>query len=194
MKNRKYLRKWLSLGRMRESLFISQSLFGICCAVALSLWITKTFVNCFSSCFSAVAIVCDDFFVPTLEGISEKLELSEDVAGATFMAAGSSAPELFSSIAGVALNSDVGVGTITGWVVGRREGKEEVGAWKREGMRKTPDSIVWRSCFGIFCGDELFDQNSSVTTWFKSTLSLSHTHTHRAWDLISGPDGVKVQK
>ena len=47
--------------------------------------------------FLGIAIVCDDFFVASLEAISENLQLSEDVAGATFMAAGSSAPELFSS-------------------------------------------------------------------------------------------------
>ena len=46
----------------------------------------------------AIAIICDDFFVPSLEAISEKLDLSEDVAGATFMAAGSSAPELLLKI------------------------------------------------------------------------------------------------
>ena len=32
--------------------------------------------------------ICDDFFVPVLEIISEKFHLSNDVAGATFMAAG----------------------------------------------------------------------------------------------------------
>ena len=53
--------------------------------------------------------------MPSLEAISEKLDLSEDVAGATFMAAGSSAPELFTSVAGVAADSDVGVGTIVGY-------------------------------------------------------------------------------
>lgn len=67
--------------------------------------------------FVALAVVCDDFFVPSLEAISEKLDLSEDVAGATFMAAGSSAPELFTSIAGVTADSDVGVGTIVGSAV-----------------------------------------------------------------------------
>jgi Ca2+/Na+ antiporter len=66
--------------------------------------------------FSALAIVCDEFFVPSLEAISEKLDLSEDVAGATFMAAGSSAPELFTSVVGVTVDSDVGVGTIVGYV------------------------------------------------------------------------------
>lgn len=61
-----------------------------------------------------MAVVCDDFFVPSLEVISEKMQLSEDVAGATFMAAGSSAPELFTSLMGVLQETDVGVGTIVG--------------------------------------------------------------------------------
>uniref|UniRef100_A0A8D2PQV8 Solute carrier family 24 member 4 n=1 Tax=Zosterops lateralis melanops TaxID=1220523 RepID=A0A8D2PQV8_ZOSLA len=67
--------------------------------------------------FYALAIVCDDFFVPSLEKICEKLHLSEDVAGATFMAAGSSTPELFASVIGVFItHGDVGVGTIVGMV------------------------------------------------------------------------------
>ncbi|KAM3601475.1 uncharacterized protein V6R79_013439 [Siganus canaliculatus] len=68
--------------------------------------------------FYALAIVCDDYFVPSLEKISENLNLSEDVAGATFMAAGSSAPELFTSLIGVFITKgDVGVGTIVGSAV-----------------------------------------------------------------------------
>ncbi|XP_058256065.1 sodium/potassium/calcium exchanger 4a isoform X2 [Hemibagrus wyckioides] len=68
--------------------------------------------------FLALAIVCDDYFVTSLEKICEKLHMSEDVAGATFMAAGSSAPELFASIIGVFItHGDVGVGTIVGSAV-----------------------------------------------------------------------------
>uniref|UniRef100_A0A3B4AKG3 Sodium/calcium exchanger membrane region domain-containing protein n=1 Tax=Periophthalmus magnuspinnatus TaxID=409849 RepID=A0A3B4AKG3_9GOBI len=68
--------------------------------------------------FCALALVCDDYFVPSLEKICERLDLSEDVAGATFMAAGSSAPELFTSVIGVFITKgDVGVGTIVGSAV-----------------------------------------------------------------------------
>ncbi|RWS17735.1 sodium/potassium/calcium exchanger 2-like isoform X1 [Dinothrombium tinctorium] len=68
--------------------------------------------------FVALAIVCDEFFVPSLEVITERLGISEDVAGATFMAAGGSAPELFTSIIGVFISKDdVGVGTIVGSAV-----------------------------------------------------------------------------
>ncbi|KAI2662126.1 Sodium/potassium/calcium exchanger 3 [Labeo rohita] len=75
-------------------------------------------VLCAVYMFYALAIVCDDYFVPSLEKISENLQLSEDVAGATFMAAGSSAPELFTSLIGVFITKgDVGVGTIVGSAV-----------------------------------------------------------------------------
>ncbi|XP_014674615.1 PREDICTED: sodium/potassium/calcium exchanger 3-like isoform X2 [Priapulus caudatus] len=48
----------------------------------------------------------------------QRLNIGEDVAGATFMAAGSSAPELFTSIIGVFIaKGDVGVGTIVGSAV-----------------------------------------------------------------------------
>ena len=68
--------------------------------------------------FWGLAIVCDDYFVTSLEDISEALNLSPDVAGATFMAAGSSAPELFTSLMGVfAVKNDVGIGTIVGSAV-----------------------------------------------------------------------------
>ncbi|XP_026213739.1 sodium/potassium/calcium exchanger 3 isoform X2 [Anabas testudineus] len=75
-------------------------------------------VLCAIYMFHALAIVCDVYFVPSLEKVSENLELSQDVAGATFMAAGSSAPELFTSLIGVFITKgDVGVGTIVGSAV-----------------------------------------------------------------------------
>ncbi|KAM6941103.1 sodium/potassium/calcium exchanger 3-like [Lycodopsis pacificus] len=75
-------------------------------------------VLCTIYMFCALALVCDDYFVPSLDKLCERLQLSEDVAGATFMAAGSSAPELFTSIIGVFITKgDVGVGTIVGSAV-----------------------------------------------------------------------------
>ncbi|XP_067275302.1 sodium/potassium/calcium exchanger 5 [Pseudorasbora parva] len=66
----------------------------------------------------AVSIVCDDYFLPSLEVISERLGLSQDVAGATFMAAGSSAPELVTAFLGVFVTKgDIGVSTIMGSAV-----------------------------------------------------------------------------
>ena len=63
--------------------------------------------------FLGLAIVCDDYFVPTLESISEALKLDDDVAGATFMAVGSSTPELFTSLIAVFITKDdIGVGQL----------------------------------------------------------------------------------
>ncbi len=67
--------------------------------------------------FYLLAKVCDDYFVGSLDKIAKKLKMSSDVAGATLMAVGSSAPELFVSI--IALlkpgnHEAVGMGTIVG--------------------------------------------------------------------------------
>lgn len=66
--------------------------------------------------FVALAKVCDEYFVSSLDIIARKLKLSEDVAGATFMAIGTSAPEFFT--AAIALtkigSENVGAGTIVG--------------------------------------------------------------------------------
>jgi len=67
--------------------------------------------------FVGIAIVCDELFVPALEVVAEQLELSNDVAGATLMAAGGSAPELATAFVGTFKRSDVGFGTIVGSAV-----------------------------------------------------------------------------
>lgn len=53
-------------------------------------WVMFSF-SLLASCFlyfSFWAIICDEYFVPALEVIAEELQVSEDVAGATLMAAG----------------------------------------------------------------------------------------------------------
>lgn len=73
---------------------------------------------CMVYIFIGIAEVCGSYFEPSLENISTYLGLSKDVAGATFMAAGSSAPEFFTSMVGTFIaKSDVGVGTIVGSAV-----------------------------------------------------------------------------
>ncbi len=65
-----------------------------------------------------LSLVTDEFFIKSLDQISARWKLPSNVAGASLMAAGSSAPEL--SIAILSLfkeggaHSDVGVGTIVG--------------------------------------------------------------------------------
>lgn len=61
---------------------------------------------------------CDEYFESSLEELCEVMSLKPDVAGATWMAAGGSAPELFTSFMGVFVaKSDVGIGTIVGSAV-----------------------------------------------------------------------------
>eukprot|EP01062_Namystynia_karyoxenos_P065865 TRINITY_DN59915_c0_g1_i1.p1 TRINITY_DN59915_c0_g1~~TRINITY_DN59915_c0_g1_i1.p1 ORF type:complete len:884 (+),score=293.61 TRINITY_DN59915_c0_g1_i1:87-2654(+) len=69
--------------------------------------------------FAGVAVVTDAYFTPALEAISNALGLSEDVAGATFLAAASSAPEFFTSLADTFASdgSGLGIGTIVGSAV-----------------------------------------------------------------------------
>ncbi|XP_015594926.1 probable sodium/potassium/calcium exchanger CG1090 isoform X2 [Cephus cinctus] len=68
--------------------------------------------------FLGLAIVCDDYFISSLDRICEELRLSPDVAGATFMAAGSSAPELATVVIGVFFaQDDIGVSGVIGSAV-----------------------------------------------------------------------------
>jgi K+-dependent Na+/Ca+ exchanger-like protein len=71
--------------------------------------------------FLGLAIICDEFFVPALEIMVEKYDVDDDVAGATFMAAGGSAPELFTAMVSTFVAppsaSDTGFGTIVGSAV-----------------------------------------------------------------------------
>lgn len=68
--------------------------------------------------FYLMAIVSEDFFVPAIDRIAKKLNLSSDASGATLLAIGSSAPEFFTALFAVwgvsGAGSDVGAGTIVG--------------------------------------------------------------------------------
>lgn len=64
--------------------------------------------------FLVIAITCDEYLVPALDVMVQRFEISPAIAGATFMAAGGSAPELFVSLIGTMYGSDIGVGTVVG--------------------------------------------------------------------------------
>eukprot|EP00177_Eucheuma_denticulatum_P004788 GFKZ01008698.1.p1 GENE.GFKZ01008698.1~~GFKZ01008698.1.p1 ORF type:complete len:598 (+),score=63.76 GFKZ01008698.1:594-2387(+) len=94
--------------------------YGDLCASGFrsQLWLLALLIPGVVFLFVGLAIITDDYFVAALERICERLKLSEDVAGATFMAAGSSTPEFFASLLGVFVTEDtVGVGTIVGSAV-----------------------------------------------------------------------------
>ncbi len=67
--------------------------------------------------FYVLAIICDKYFVKSLEVLAEKLKMNSEMAGATLMAVGSSAPELFTSLFAVFKSTEslsLGAGTIVG--------------------------------------------------------------------------------
>lgn len=66
--------------------------------------------------FYLLAKVCDQYFVKSLDIIAQKWKLSDDVAGATLMAVGSSAPEFFTALIALTKvgSEQVGAGTIVG--------------------------------------------------------------------------------
>ncbi|WP_339138517.1 MAG: calcium/sodium antiporter [Candidatus Electrothrix sp. GW3-4] len=68
-----------------------------------------------------LAIMTDEYFIPSLDHISGLLNIPSNVAGASLMAMGSSAPELAIALTalfeGSGEHSDVGIGTIVGSAV-----------------------------------------------------------------------------
>ncbi len=67
--------------------------------------------------FYLLAEVSDRYFIPALDKIAQRFNMSHDMAGATLMAIGSSAPELFVAIIALVRPGDhsvIGIGTIVG--------------------------------------------------------------------------------
>jgi K+-dependent Na+/Ca+ exchanger-like protein len=70
-------------------------------------------------CFYLLAILTEEFFVPAIDILAQRLKLSSDASGATLLAMGSSAPEFFTSLVAVlglagAGFEDIGAGAIVG--------------------------------------------------------------------------------
>ncbi|XP_054159483.1 sodium/potassium/calcium exchanger 4-like isoform X2 [Oppia nitens] len=69
------------------------------------------------SCLS-ITLLCDSYFVPSLEFIGNYLHLSPDITGALFTPLGTAGPEVFSSIVGVFVTEgNIGTGAIIGSAV-----------------------------------------------------------------------------
>ncbi|MDH5751090.1 MAG: calcium/sodium antiporter, partial [Deltaproteobacteria bacterium] len=67
--------------------------------------------------FYALHRITDSYFVQSLEMIASRMNMTSDIAGASLMAIGSSAPELFTSLLALVKSmelADLGAGTIVG--------------------------------------------------------------------------------
>ena len=108
---------------VENSRYLSESVNGsVNCADITTAdpgWLVIFYVIGVLYTFLAIAIVCDEYFVEALEVISDEdhMNLDRDVAGATLMAAGGSAPELFTNLFGTFDQSEIGIGTIVGSAV-----------------------------------------------------------------------------
>jgi len=79
-------------------------------------WVVYPFIMLYS--FYILAKICDGHLTTALEFIVDRIQISEDVAGATFLAMASSAPELFTSIISTfVVLSATGVANIVGSAV-----------------------------------------------------------------------------
>eukprot|EP01060_Flectonema_neradi_P004694 TRINITY_DN13077_c2_g1_i1.p1 TRINITY_DN13077_c2_g1~~TRINITY_DN13077_c2_g1_i1.p1 ORF type:complete len:672 (+),score=118.52 TRINITY_DN13077_c2_g1_i1:47-2062(+) len=69
-------------------------------------------------CFLALAMVCDDYLVASLETLCKRWGIREDIAGCTFMAFGSAAPEIIvnavATIKASEGSTDLGISAIIG--------------------------------------------------------------------------------
>ena len=105
--------------------------------------------------FAAIGGVADRFFAPAVERIAKRLKLSEDVAGATLLALGGAAPDIFTQAAAIAesatpdarlaISESVGAGLFVATVGKALAVLVGLGAGARrgdKGSRKTPTGVV----------------------------------------------------
>mmetsp|Transcript_64751 Transcript_64751/g.189877 ORF Transcript_64751/g.189877 Transcript_64751/m.189877 type:complete len:715 (-) Transcript_64751:86-2230(-) len=64
--------------------------------------------------FWGMGYVCDVYFVRTIEVISERFQIPDDVAGATLMALGCNGPEMALNTIAIFKPSDIGIGAVVG--------------------------------------------------------------------------------
>lgn len=129
--------------------------------------------------FCGLAVITDEYFVPALERICECLSLSDDVAGATFMAAGSSAPELFTSfLSTLGAGDDLGVGTIVGSAVFNICVIVGVSAFFAKGSRALDPRPLARDAFfyamsvGVMLLVLLAPGSSGKATWWEGLIMV----------------------
>ncbi|CAE7580928.1 Slc24a2 [Symbiodinium natans] len=120
--------------------------------------------------------VCDVYFAGAIDLLCDAWSLTPDVAGATWMAAGGSAPEFFTSMVGATIaQNDVGFGTIVGsavfnvlFVIGLcgyvAKGNIELTWWP-----------LFRDCTYYICSLGVlasFTYNQTITAWEAVILFL----------------------
>ncbi|KAL2727393.1 sodium/potassium/calcium exchanger 4-like [Vespula maculifrons] len=126
-------------------------------------------------CFLLTAFVCNDYLLPALDCICSGLNISADVAGATFLATASCFPELFVSVVGTFLTeSDLGVGTVVGSAVFNTFATTACGALSAIKGIQLEWQILSRDCiiYVISVGSLVLVMWDGLITWYEATIFM----------------------
>ena len=99
-------------------------------------------VAAFAASFVGLAIVCDDHMVVALETLCVRWNVPEDVAGASFLAVGSAAPEIVINAIGVYKAHRVGAGGETTSAAAQREANSALQLGLSELFRRSSTSYA----------------------------------------------------
>ncbi len=131
----------------------------------------------FVYCFAGLAIVCDDHLVVSLETLCVRWEVREDIAGASFMAFGSAAPEII--VNAVSTIKAAGQHTegekMTDFQIEQAGSATSLGVGAIIGSGIIAFSLIPGTC-GIFAGQTLFLKRRpllrDVTTYTTALICL----------------------
>ncbi|XP_076245998.1 sodium/potassium/calcium exchanger 4 [Calliopsis andreniformis] len=126
-------------------------------------------------CFVLTAMVCHDYLLPSLDFICIAMNISTDVAGATFLAMASCFPELFVNIIGTFLTeSDLGVGTAVGSAVFDTFATPACGALMALHAIPLEWRILSRDCtmYVISVGTLVIVTWDRIIVWYEATILL----------------------
>ncbi|XP_076279104.1 sodium/potassium/calcium exchanger 4 [Lasioglossum baleicum] len=126
-------------------------------------------------CFLITAFVCHNYLLPSLDRICNKMNISTDVAGATFLAMASSLPEMFVNLIGTFLTeSDLGVGTVVGSAVFDTFATPAVGALAAFHAVPLQWRVLTRDCavYIISVGALVIVIWDGIIVWYEAVILL----------------------
>ncbi|XP_076659081.1 sodium/potassium/calcium exchanger 5 [Halictus rubicundus] len=126
-------------------------------------------------CFLITAFVCHNYLLPSLDRICVKMNISTDVAGATFLAMASSLPEMFVNVVGTFLTkSDLGVSTVVGSAVFDTFATPAVGALAALHAVPLQWRVLTRDCamYIISVGTLVIVIWDGIIVWYEATVLL----------------------
>ena len=127
-------------------------------------------------CFVLTAMVCHSYLLPSLDRICVSMNISTDVAGATFLAMASSFPEMFVNVIGTFLTeSDLGVGTVVGSAVFDTFATPACGALTALHAIPLEWRILSRDCimYVISVGVLVIIMWDGLIIWYEATVLLA---------------------